>query len=190
MNWLGFAILAWFLLGLELGLKPALGLGPAGIAPSFVFPLLTLVAMSAPPAIVHWACLSLGVMLDLTFPIELRDGKPPIVLLGPYALGSLLAGQLIVTMRGLMIRRNPLTLAFLCTCGYAVCQVVVVAIFTLRHATGTPLLWDAPEQLLARLGSALYTGVLALVMALALVPAAPWLGLHAAAPRRFATRRS
>lgn len=188
MNPLAIALAAWVFFGLELGLRDALRLGPTLIAPSFVFVLCALIAISAPPIAVLWACLILGLVTDLTNMVELAAGAPAATVIGPYALGYLLAGQLMLSLRALLMRANPPTLAFLSMVGYAVAQIVVVAIFTLRAWIGDPIEWHATTQLLQRLGAAAYTGVLGLVLSLVLVPLGPLLGLHSPQQRRFGRR--
>lgn len=179
MNWYAFAIAAWIALGLELGLKDALNLGTTGIAPSFVVPLAVFICMGAAPARAIASCLILGLFLDLTstLPLDPRAtlaGVAP----GPHALGLALAGQLVVTIRGMMIRRNPLTMAFLAGAASGVMHVVVVALVLLRRIIGDPVTWDPLEQLALRAGTSVYTGVVALPLALALFPMAPLLGLQ------------
>lgn len=186
MNRLAFVVIAWVLLGLELGLKSALELGSTGVAPSFVIPLGIFIAMGATPVRAVWSCVALGLLLDLTSSVPAVAGDP--VVLGPWALGMALAAQLVLAIRAMMIRRNPLTLAFLSAVGMAVAQVVVVALLTARSLAYGDLAWNAGSQLVHRLGSSLYTGVLALVMALALIPMASILGLQLG-HSRFQPRR-
>lgn len=174
-----FLVAAWLCLGLETGLKDvfALRLGTLTIAPGFVFPLAAFVAMCASPQAAAWACLLLGVMVDLTSPRDGADGAL-LTVVGPNALAYFLAGQFVLTMRGLMIRRNPLTVVFLSVTGAMVAAIVVVAVFTLRKGIVGGVEWSATEQLLTRLGSAVYTGVTALVMSLLLIPLAPLFGFQ------------
>lgn len=188
MRWLMFVLVAWVMLGLETGLKPALQLGPTPIAPSFVLPLAVVIAMFASSSASLWACLILGLMVDLTWKIP-RTDYGTATMIGPYALGYLLAGQLVLTLRGIMMRRNPLSVAFLSACAAAVANVVVVAIITLHTAFYTePIEWSAPQQLLARLSSALYTGVIGLVLAPVLLFVAPFMGLQTPGTRRYVKR--
>lgn len=187
MNWLVFTAAAWVLLGLELGLRDLLRLGTSNIAPSFVLAFLAYIAMYAPPATVTFASLILGVAIDLSWPRELRDGQT-LTVVGPYALGCLLGGQLVITMRGLMMRRNPLTLAFLATLAALVTQVIVVAFHTLRAIFWNEGPWSASGELVERFASSLYTGVLALVLSLLLLPLAPLIGFETVQTRRFARR--
>jgi hypothetical protein len=194
MNWIAFGVSAWVMLGLELGLRDLFRLGSSGagegVAPSFVLAHLAFIAMYASPSVVHWSSLILGLLLDLTFPVELRDGAGVCVVIGPYSLGCLLGGQLVVTMRGLMMRRNPLTLAFLAVLASLVTNVTVVAFHTVRGMLGSEALWSPTTELVSRLGGSLYTGVLALVLSLLLFPLSPLMGFETVQGRRFAARRS
>ncbi len=184
MRWLMFALVAWVALGLETGLKPALQLGPTPIAPSFLVPVAVLVAMFAPSAVALWSCLILGVLADLTWSIPRTDSGLA-TLIGPYALGYLLAGQLVLTLRGVMVKKNPLTMGFLAGAAAVVVNVVVVAIITLHTALyDEPILWSPTRQLLARLSAALYTGAIATLLAPFLLAVAPFMGLQTPGTRR------
>lgn len=174
MNWLLYALGLWVLLGFELGAKGVLELGPTGVAPSFVIPLAIYVALGAPPIHALWACLIAGLALDLTG----RVGGAEAVIPGPNALGLMLAGQFALAARGMVIRRNPFTLAILSVLGALIAGLVVVAIFTVRSfLVGDPG-WDPGQQLLSRAGSALYTGVTGFLLALVLIPSAGAFGFH------------
>lgn len=178
MNRLAFALLAWLALGLELGLKGALELGDTGIAPSFVVPLGVFIALGAAPARAVWFCIVLGVLLDLTATAPVRAGAPGgMTIVGPWALGMAMAAQLVLALRGMMIRTQPLTLAFLSVLGMGVAQVVVVAALTAHNLLHGDLVWRAGAELGHRLGSAAYTGALGLLMALVLVPMGPMMGM-------------
>lgn len=187
MNWLLFGLVSWVLFGLELGLRDALRIGPTAVAPSFVMPLAVLVASSAPRAQAWWACLMLGLITDLTNVVELRDQGEAIGVIGPYALGYLLGGHFVMTLRGMVFRRNPLAVAVLTLLAAAVCQIVVVTAYTIRGFYD-PIVWQATGQLVSRMGSALFTGGAAIVVSLALLPLSGMLGLTAGAPRRFSAR--
>lgn len=189
MNWILFAILAWVLIGCETGLKSALALGQTGVAPSFVFPLVAFIAVTGTNWNTYWAALILGLMVDLTWTVGVDGGGPPATIVGPNALGFLLGAQLILTIRGLVIRRNPLAIGFLALVGFALAQVVVVALMTTKDLLGDPVAWSATRELISRLGAALYTGILGFVLALIFLPLAPLFGLQAPQQRRFSVRR-
>lgn len=185
MNWLAFSIAAWVCFCLEEGLRNLLRAGSA--APSFVFALIVGVALAAPTGSVAMAALGLGVLTDLLERVE-TTGDLPGTILGPHALGFLLAGQLMIAMRPLMNRRNPLSFGVLGLLGSLVAHAVVVAMMTAHSIFGDSIVWEAKHQVLVRLGSSLYTGVLAMVLSLAIIPLSGFLGLPAAQGRRFGRR--
>lgn len=181
-------LVSWLLFGAELGVRGAFRLGSTPIAPSFIIPLLVFVAMACPPITVWWTALLLGLVTDLTFDVELKDGLAPVTVVGPYSLGYLLAGQLALTLRGVMIRRNPLTIGILSIPAALVAHVVVVTFFTLRSLFGEPMAWSAGAELATRLGSSVASGVSGIALGLILVPLGPAMGLHVGQPRRFARK--
>lgn len=189
MNWVVLAVVAWVFAGLEVGLRAALSVGQSDVAPSFVFILFAFIALTGARPTVLWASVALGLLMDLLFEVALKQGAGTVTAPGPHVLGFALAAQLILAMRGMMIRRNPLTLAFLACLGAMVANTTVVAIFTLRHLFGAPIAWETKAQLFAGFGSALYTGALAFFLAFALFPMAGPLGLPNQQSRRFAVRR-
>lgn len=169
MNWVVFALGAWIMLGFEQGLKGSLSLGTTTIAPSFVAVYAVYIASSATPRAAQWGCLILGALMDLSSPIARIDSTTLFTVLGPNALGAFLMCQLVLALRGLMFRRNPLTIAFLSCVGFALWQVVVTAIFSLRHIGGDPTSWAPNAELGSRLASSIYTGVIALPLSLLLI---------------------
>lgn len=188
MNWYAFIFAAWVLFGLELGLKHALSLGDWGVAPSFVVPLAVFAAMAAPPSRAVWACLLIGLGLDLTWSVAVSQGTSPTIV-GPYALGLALGGQLVLALRSMMIRRNPLTMAFLAIVASIVMHIVVMALLAVRVGVGDPIVFAAGPQVVSRLGSSLYTGVSAFVLALLLLPSSSFFGFHLG-QGRYPTRRA
>ncbi|MBK7404671.1 MAG: hypothetical protein IPJ41_08560 [Phycisphaerales bacterium] len=188
MSWIVFAIGAWLMLGLEQGLKGSLQFGPREVVPSFVAVYAVFLACSAPARAAQWGCLLLGVMMDLSSPMARPDAQP-ITLLGPNALGALLMCQLVLALRGLMFRRNPLSIAFLSLIGFATWQILATALLTIRSLLlHDPAAWSPAGQLAARLGSSLYTGVVAIPLSLLLILALPAFGFQHV-PHRFAQRR-
>ncbi|HYE60532.1 MAG TPA: hypothetical protein VD997_00925 [Phycisphaerales bacterium] len=176
MNWLLFVVIAWLFLGLEQGLRDAFALGALGFAPSFAFVLMAFVAMSAPRTTVFWTAAALGVCLDLLFRLPMPQSTGMVTIVGPHAIAYALAAQLILSMRALMMRRNPLTLGFLAFVGALLALIILNGIYTIRDAAGAPIEWQPKRQLVAAMGSALYTGVLALVLAFVLLPLTGALG--------------
>ena len=189
MNRLTFAVALWILLGLDLGLKPVIALGPTAIAPSLILPLVVFVALHAPSVAALWAGLIAGLMLDLTFPIAI-DGGGERRVPGPAALGTLLAVAMVLHLRSMLIGRNPLTLVALTVAAGLVQGAVVVAMLTARSIAGDPISHSAAEHLLARAGSAVYSGLAAGILALVLFPAAGLFAFpsHPPGSRRFSAR--
>lgn len=173
MNPLLMVLLGWLAVGLEMGLKPVLSVrvGSLVAGPSFVVPLAAMVALCAPPQQALWACMALGVALDLTSP---RDG---LTIVGPYGIGMVLACQLVLALRGLVIRRNPLTLMVVSVLACLVCQVWVTAVMTARRVVDADLVWSSTHELVERGLGAVLTAGTALVLSLVLLPMAPLLGL-------------
>jgi len=188
VNWLAFAAVAWVFLGLEKGLRDALELGSTGASPSFVFGLLTFIAISAQSTTALWAAIALGLAMDLVFNVPLQGGAGTVNIPGPHALAYVLGTQFILSLRGVMVRRNPLSMGFLALVGFLVCSATLLAIFTTKATLGVPIEWDATRKLLEGLGSSLYTGVLATLLGLVLIPLAPFLGLPSHQQRRFGRR--
>jgi rod shape-determining protein MreD len=185
MNVLAVLVAGYVCFSLELGLRKAIAVGSAGIAPSFVFILCVLIALSAPSSVAMWTCMILGLLTDLTWPHEISGGVSTRVIVGPYAIAYLVACQFVLSIRGNMFRRNPLTLGFLCCFGMAIAQIVVVALYTFRSRYTPEIAWDPTSQLLARLGVALYTGLVGIVVGVFAGPLTAALGVHQAPQRRF-----
>lgn len=189
MNWLAYLALLWVFVGLEKGLRDALMLGTTGIAPTFVYVLVTLVAIYATPLVTTWAALIAGLALDLVFEHQLKDGGPAVTIIGPYALAYLLSVQLILTLRGVMFRRNPLTVGFLSGVGGAVALCLAAGLLSLRVLFGTPLAnWNVGAEMVKALGSAAYTAAVGLFLAFPLMPVAGWIGLPVQQAGRFGRR--
>ncbi|MEM7623129.1 MAG: hypothetical protein AAF235_07975 [Planctomycetota bacterium] len=177
MNWLAFGVLAWLLLGLEVGLRDALRLGTTSVAPSFVVPLAVYVALSTSPRLATWAAVVLGIGLDLTWLLPRTDG-PQAHLIGPYALGLVLAVQLVLALRGLVIRTHFFTHAALGIVGAAVVHIVVVGMLAAREIAGDPIAFNGIDQLRTRMLAAVFTGVLAFFLSFVLVRLDPVMGFH------------
>lgn len=157
MNWVAFILFSWVALGLELGFRGALQLSGTSIAPSFTIPLMVYIALSAPPRTASWAAIGLGLLLDLTWMLPRTDGGEA-YLLGPHAIAMLVAAQLVIASRGLVIRRHILTTTVLSILAAAVAQIVMVSFLTARSLMHDPIVWDGGTQLGNRLLSAIFTG--------------------------------
>lgn len=165
-------LLGWLCVGLEVALRGWLTVG--GGAPSFVVPLAVVVALCAPSPAVPWTCLGLGLMLDLTAPRA--TPAETVTILGPHALGLFVAGQFVVTMRAMVLRRSPVAVVVLSVLGAALTYVIVTALLTVRSFYD-PIVVRPTDELLGGLISAMLTGASAFVMSFVLIPLTPMLGL-------------
>lgn len=189
MMWVGMALLAWILLGLELGLRRMLEIGSSGVAPSFVFGLVALLALAGTPAMVHRGALIVGILMDLLFPVPMAEGRGEMVVLGPYTLGFLVAAHFMLNSRGLIVRRNPLSLGVMAMAGFAIARVLGLFFLFVRQWIHGDVGIGMGSELLAALGSAVYTGVVTTLLGLVLIPLAPSIGLPNLQQRRFARTR-
>lgn len=186
MTWIGFTLVAWALIGLDLGLRRMLEIGSTGIAPSFVFPLVALIALAGTPAMVHRSALILGLLMDLLFPVPLIEGRGEVIVLGPCTLGYLVAAHFMLNSRGLIVRRNPLSLGVMALAGYAIARILALFFLFIRGWIQGDIAISAGSELLAAFGSALYTGLIAPLLGLVLFPIGTALGLQNLQQRRFA----
>jgi hypothetical protein len=147
--------------------------------------LAAFLAMNAPARAAWWSAIVLGLLLDVTNQFTLRGRSEPGVVIGPHALAMLPAVWSVITLRGVMMRRNPLALGVLTFAGALAAQGTLLIIFSIRSAY-EPLAWSVWGEVLARAGSALYTGLVGAPLALVLLPLAPFLGLPSPQHRRFA----
>ena len=185
MNWFVLLFVAWIGFGLETALLPVFDAGASGIHPSVVLPLLVFVALYAPRKHALWCAVVLGIFMDLLTPIN-HDNGGPVTLIGPYALGYLLAAQFIFSVRSMVVRRNPLTIAFLSILASLIANILVVAIITLRATAGDNIEWHARDALMDHTFSSLYTGAGAVFLSFIFFALTPAFGFHTAIATRFA----
>ena len=183
------AVLGWLCLGLELGLRGTLDVpvGSLSAAPSYVVPLLVFICLWATPAQALWSAMGLGLALDLVTRLSTVDGAL-VVVPGAHAIGFLLAAQFVLAVRGLVIRRNPLTTAMVSILAAVILHIVVTSIITARHLYDPSLAWSAGSELGARMLSALMTGGSGLVLGIILMPLAPAIGAHGIHQRHYGRR--
>ncbi len=164
MNWVVFAVFAWVSLAFETGFRDALALGSSSVSPSLAMILVAFVALWAPTRHALPAAIVIGLLLDFGELIRTAEGGEQVVVLGRHALGCLLAAYTVVTMRGMMFRRNAITIVVLAGLTMALTQIVAVSMLKFRSLYDVVIVSDAAAQLGSGLGSAVYTAALAFVI--------------------------
>lgn len=102
-----FLLMLGVALSVDAALMPSLQL--AGAVPSSVAILAVFVGLLAARDSAWFAAVIAGAALDLAAPVPF-DGRT-IIVVGPWALGFAFGAQLLLTIRGSLVRRNPLTIA-------------------------------------------------------------------------------
>src|SRR3954469_15030052 len=148
MRWFAYFILAYVMLGVQVGLRPFVQVGTA--APNFVLMVAIFIALNAPKDAALLGCFGLGIMQDLltqqTF--------------GVYALSYGLIAMFVVATQQLVYRDHPATHASLAFFGSGLCSIVLLlqgwlSLEARRHPES---LRQSPTTLLYQ---TLYTAVLA-----------------------------
>jgi hypothetical protein len=134
-----------------------------------------------------WACLLIGLTVDLTSDVALENGAIAIVA-GPHALGYVLMGQFVLTVRAMLIKRNPLTMPLLTVAGALLVHLFVIAIFTVRNYYDG-IVWDLGSEVARRAASAGYTGVIALPLSYVLHACSGVFGFQQSSGRQFVITR-
>ncbi len=184
MNWAAFLILLWLFAGMEWGLRDALQFGQMGVAPSFLMILMVFVSLWASASAAIGATLVIGIAMDLLHQYSMPGGV--VVVLGPHAIGALLGASLVLNLRALVFRRDIWTIAFLTVFATAVAMTVVSAMVALRAAYDPSLDYPGPAARLAEGAlSAVYTGVLAIIVGPVLGLLRPLLGFPVTSKRAF-----
>lgn len=179
MNWLLFAICTWVCFGLQLGLSFHLATGTGQIRPSFVIPLLVYVSLHAAPRTALWAAIALGCLVDLADPsnIHAMTTGSTMMILGPSALGYLVASQLVISLRGMVLSQNFFTPIILNLVAAFIVGLIYVSVLTLRSFyPSEDIVWQPAEQLMNAGGSAVYTAIVAIPVTVALHLLSPWFG--------------
>ncbi len=165
MNWLVFAVLTWFAMGLDLGLRNVLSLGDSAIAPRFTVVLLVFICIHAPPGAMMLAAILVGLLLDAVSTVPEAHTANPVMIIGPFSLGCMLAAYAILTVRSVMQRKSPFTLAVLVLVGSLLVEVVRLTLLTVRSFYDDLALEGAAASLGTGFGVAVYSAVLAVLLA-------------------------
>jgi hypothetical protein len=161
VNWLVFVFLAWVALGLDVGLRDAIAIGDSSITPSFALILCVFVWLWARPGALMLAAILIGLALDVLQPIH--AAADPVVV-GPTTLGMMLAAYATFTIRGVMLRGNPVTLAVLCALSMLLVRIVAVVLLEIRSAYDHTITLSAWASIGTAGASALYTGLVAALL--------------------------
>lgn len=165
MNWIIFALLLWVSMGLDLGLRGLLQLGDSAIAPRFGVVLLVFICLWARPGALMLGAVFVGLGMDIFTDVYITGQEGAITVLGPYALGCMLAGYTIFTVRSVMQRKSAFTLAALTLLATLLVEVVRITLLTVRSFYDDLALDGAVAALGTGAGTAVYTGLLALLLA-------------------------
>jgi hypothetical protein len=187
VNWGVFAVAAVACVALDESLIDALALDASSrMRPSAVAVLAASVILLAPRPAALWACLILGLMLDLTTPLVGADGGVLFVV-GPRALGHAAAAGLLLRLRPALPRQRVVSIAAIAPLLFLCSDAVAIAVNLIRalHPGPSPA-WFAggvAAEAGRRVLVAAYTGLLGLPLGWLLLRAAPWCGLVAASER-------
>lgn len=184
MRWPVFLVVAFIALVLEVSVRHVLELRAlANISPSFTAVLVVYVALFATREAALWAAWGLGLAVDLCvdLPIGARAAGP---IIGAHALGYVFGVYLLLQIRGLLFRRQALTIGVMAALFVLAASLVIVFVYAVHGwypGTADRLVWAdlrPAGELLRRLGIALYTGVLALGLSVPLVWSTPVWGFR------------
>ncbi|GAB4515929.1 MAG: hypothetical protein Tsb0013_20530 [Phycisphaerales bacterium] len=164
MNWLVFALMMWVMMGCDLGLRSLLALGSSSISPRFALVLLVFVCLHAPPGAMMLASVAIGLVMDIVSVTPMAETSAPLVVIGPYTLGCMLAAYAILTVRSVMQRKSPFTMAALALVATVLVEVVRLTLLTVRSFYDGLALEEAATSLGTSLGIAAYTAVLAFAL--------------------------
>jgi hypothetical protein len=161
MNWIVFAVAVWLTLGVQWGFAAALKLGATDIAPYFPVVFVVWLGLWARAHHAIAAALITGALWDISQHATTVTGQA-VVILGPRALGCLLGVYLVLTLRGVMLRKNLLTIVMLSALAALLCQLVVTMLLTVRGVIDPAVVVQPPlAKLGVRSASAVYTGFVA-----------------------------
>ena len=178
-------VMAIIAVGLDTGLVGVFTLRGVGHAtPSIAACLLGFVALQARPRAALWAAFVIGLMLDLSPGSAGAAGGIPII--GPRTLGCIAAAQVVLLLRGVVFRRRVVTVAVIAGVAAACIGLGSASVETIRwwvpwtHALAPP---PAGARLLTIGGSALYTVLLGIPVAVVLLGTNRWWRFGAAPGR-------
>jgi cell shape-determining protein MreD len=185
MRWTLFALVAFFACALDAGIEPLIVINVAGydVFPSFMLLLTGFVALWASQASALWAGLILGLLTDCLVRLPGTDSRQVIALVGPNALGFLLAAYTVVQIRGVFKRESALALAICVFLAGIMALLMTVMIITARGLYTEPIPgWHGLGQLARGMMCLVYTSLLALPLGWLLGKTLPIWGFENAGP--------
>jgi cell shape-determining protein MreD len=131
--------------------------------------LCTFVALWAPVTTCLWAALILGFLTDCLTRLPAHDGSGMLTLLGPNALGFCLAAYTVTQIRPVLRKDSIWTIPVSVLLGGLLAALLTVMLITGRGVYTDPIPgWHGLTQLMTRVGSLVYTCIVALPVAWAL----------------------
>lgn len=162
MRWGVFLVFALAALVIDTSLMGAFEI--RHIVPGVTPLLVAFIALSAPPVTAMWAALLLGIGRDLANPHVIGTDQV-FHLIGPSALGYLFAVNLVLPLRSMVFRRNPLTLGVFTGLTVIAAGLVYTTLWSLRALyEPAPVIFDgrsATRELFVTLLRAVYSGAIA-----------------------------
>jgi hypothetical protein len=83
-----------------------------GVTPRLVCVVVAFAAMQADPATVRWYALLAGLLVDLSQP-SMVGPFAPLYLIAPWTLGVFFGSEAVLSIRGAVVRKNPLAVGVL-----------------------------------------------------------------------------
>ena len=161
MRWGVFILALAVCLTLDIAFLQVLAIGP--IFPGVCGALVVYVSLFAPRLTALWAALLTGVMLDLGSPALLSTDQV-IHVIGPHALGFVFGAYLVLLLRSIVVRRNPLTVGMLILPCLLAASLVYMGLWSIRTfyvETQVPWVGDTAVGELGRLmGWAFYSAII------------------------------
>ncbi len=189
-----FAIFTLLALSIDAGFSDLLRIESLwAVRPNFCGVLAVFVALSAPRSTALRVCFVIGLLLDLTIEYT-AGGSRGVYLVGPYALGLLAGGWVVLRGRTMVFRRRALTIGVMTLIALLVTQAIVVMLLVLRSRSwypGGPIHWPDTAlgiELLRRILIAVYSGLAALPFGWLLVRTLPVWGFQTGVHRTSVMR--
>lgn len=174
MKWILFVPVLLVALVLDVSFMGALDV--AGVSPSLVVIVLAFIAMQAEAGSVTWASLLAGFLWDLSDP-SMAGPRAPLYLIGAHTLGCFFGVQAVLSVRGIVVRRNPLSVGAMALLLGGASGLFWTAWWTLRswYPGSVPPWGDGSSlmQLGTQLLAALATGIAGIAVGWLLLKSTP-----------------